>query len=257
MATAKENAMGLYLTGIRDGQPEAAVAAHTGLRYRQHSTGVPDGQEGFVAFFQEFLARNPKREINILRALQDGDKVFVHVHQSLNDGAAEWVTADFFDSDGSGQIIEHWDVIDALKATNASGHTMIDGPTEIIDLDRTDANRSLVKDFMATCLIARQVDRVPDFISADQFTRHNTDATDGLAAFLADFAPESCPLSYQQCFHVVAEGNLVATLSRARWHEQDLCRVDLFRIDAGKLVEHWDLSEPVPPAEELVNSGKF
>ncbi len=249
--------MGLYLTGIRDGQPEAAVAAHTGLRYRQHSTGVPDGQEGFVAFFKDFIARNPKREIDIVRAFQDGDKVFVQAYQSLNDGEAEWVTGDFFDSDGSGQIIEHWDVIGAMAPSNASGHTLIDGPTEVADRDKTDANRALVKEFVKSCLIERQIDRLPDFISAEEYVQHGSEIADGLGAFVEFFKPAACPLSYQECFLVVAEGNFVATLNRARWHDQDLCQVDLYRVDANKIVERWDLSEPVPPAEELVNSGKF
>jgi predicted SnoaL-like aldol condensation-catalyzing enzyme len=31
------------------------------------------------------------------------------VYQSLNDGEAEWVTTDFFDTDENDKIIEHWD----------------------------------------------------------------------------------------------------------------------------------------------------
>ena len=56
---------------------------------------------------------------------------------------------------------------------------------------------------------------------------------------------------------MVGEGNFVATLNRARWQTQDLCQVDLFRLEDGMIVEHWDSSEPVPPREEWVNTGKF
>jgi predicted SnoaL-like aldol condensation-catalyzing enzyme len=56
---------------------------------------------------------------------------------------------------------------------------------------------------------------------------------------------------------MVGEGNFVATLNRARWQTQDLCQVDLFRLEDGMIVEHRDSSEPVPPREEWVNSGKF
>ncbi len=38
---------------------------------------------------------------------------------------------------------------------------------------------------------------------------------------------------------------------------QALAQVDIFRIENGLVVEHWDNSEPVPPEEEWVNSGKF
>lgn len=67
-----ENASGLYLEGIRDGNPREAVAKYTGDRYTQHSTGVPDGADGFVQFFEDFIERNPARDIRIVRAVEDG-----------------------------------------------------------------------------------------------------------------------------------------------------------------------------------------
>ncbi len=52
-----------------------------------------------------------------MRAIEDANFVFVHAHQKLNDGVAEWVTADIFCSDENGRIVEHWDVIDAYPKT--------------------------------------------------------------------------------------------------------------------------------------------
>lgn len=257
MATAKENAIALYMEGIRDGRPREAIHAYTGARYTQHSTGVPDGKDGFIAFFEPFLERNPDRDIRVVRALQDGSKVFVHVHQILNGGESEWITADFFDSDEDGLIIEHWDVIEAGAAPNPSGRTKTDGPTEIVDLDRTEANKALVAEFIQTVLVERQIERVTDFINPDVYIQHNAEVGDGLDAFLEHFAKDDCPLSYQACFLMVGEGNFVATLNRARWEEQDLCQVDIWRIEDGLIVEHWDNSEPVPPQSEWTNSGKF
>ena len=257
MPSAKENAIALYMEGIRDGNAREAVTKYTGERYTQHSTGVADGIEGFVAFFEPFIARNPGRDIRIVRSLQDGPKVFIQAYQNINDGEAEWITTDFFDSDDAGKIVEHWDVIAPVKPTNPSGRTQWDGPTEPVDLDKTNANKALVADFIQSCLIERQVDRIPEFISTKTYLQHNPDVPDGLEHFLALFAPEDCPLSYQECFMMVGEGNFVATLNRARFKDQDLCQVDLFRVEDGKIVEHWDNSEPVPPREEWTNGGKF
>ena len=100
----RENAIGLYMDGIRDGNPREAVARYTGDRYTQHSTGVADGQEGFIAFFEPFIARNPKRDIEIVRGIEDGRYVFVQAFQSLNDGEAQWVTTDLFDTDEEGTL---------------------------------------------------------------------------------------------------------------------------------------------------------
>ena len=257
MITAKQNATNLYMEGIQNGKPREAVTAYIGDRYTQHSTGVADGPEGFIAFFESFLERNPVREFKVVRALQDGPHVFVQVYQNINDGEAEWLTTDFFDSNENGKIVEHWDVIAAIKPANASGHTQIDGPTEIADLDRTAENKALVQDFIATVLVGRQIDRVEEFINPAKYIQHNPDVGDGLAAFLDLFGKDDCPLAYQECFLCVAEGNFVATLNRASRDGQDLCQVDLFRVEDGRIVEHWDNSEPVPPQEEWANSGKF
>jgi len=61
--TAKlDNAIALYMEGIRDGNARQAVETYTGDRYTQHSTGVRDGVEGFVEFFEPFIERNPSRD---------------------------------------------------------------------------------------------------------------------------------------------------------------------------------------------------
>lgn len=59
MSKKIENAKKLYLEGIRDGKVREAVTKYTGNRYTQHGTGVADGIEGFLAFFEPFVVRNP------------------------------------------------------------------------------------------------------------------------------------------------------------------------------------------------------
>ncbi|MEO0342454.1 MAG: nuclear transport factor 2 family protein [Pseudomonadota bacterium] len=257
MTSARENAINLYMHGIRDGHPEDAVAAYTGDRYTQHSTGVADGQEGFIAFFKPFIKRNPIRDIQIVRALQDGPKVFVTAYQSLNNGESEWVTTDFFDSDETGKIIGHWDVIAPFMGANPSGRTQVDGLTKVTDIDKTEANRALVTAFIQTVLIDGKTDDVEAFINPDKYLQHNPEVGDGLDNFIAFWNAPNRPLTYQENFMTVAEGNFVATLNRARHEDQDLCQVDIFRVEDGLIVEHWDNSEPVPPKEEWANSGKF
>ena len=99
------NAKNIYRVGIRDGQPREAMAKYTGQRYTQHSTGVKDGQAGFIEFFEDFIARNPERDIQIVRGFEDGRYVFLHAYQSLNDGATQWVTMDLFDTDAANDLL--------------------------------------------------------------------------------------------------------------------------------------------------------
>ena len=257
MSNRLENAMNLYLEGIRDGNAREAVIKFTGKRYTQHSTGVKDGVEGFVEFFEPFIARNPKRDIQIVRAIEDGQYVFLHVYQSLNDGETEWVTTDFFDTDENGKIIEHWDVISAYAPKTPSGHSSIDGTTEISDVEKTEANKQLVRNLIQDVLVGKNPKNIDNYISSEQYIQHNAEVPDGLEHFKPLALAQDKPLVYQEVVLLIGQGNFVATLCKAAWEGQPFAQVDIFRIEDGKVVEHWDNAEPVPPKEEWANSGKF
>ena len=255
MAAPLESAIALYIEGIAEGRPAEAVAAYTGDRYTQHSTGVKDGREGFIEFFTEFLERTPKREIEVVRGWDDGRYAFVHVHQRLNDGEAEWVTTDFFDTDESGKIVEHWDVISAYTGPGVSGRTQVDGPTEVTDLDRTEANKAVVRAMIENCLMTgATADRIDEFF-ADDYLQHNPEVADGLEPFKAFAHDPDRSLNYDEIVLLVGKGSFVATLCKASWDDRPLAQVDIFRLADDRIVEHWDNSEPVP--EHSVNTGKF
>jgi len=260
MSQKKSNAISLYMEGIRDGNAREAVTKYTGDRYTQHSTGVRDGVEGLVEFFEPFIERNPKRDIQIVRSWEDGQHVFVHAYQSLNDGEWQWVTTDFFDTDENDKIIEHWDVIAAYEDQTPSGHTSTDGPTEITDLNKTEENKALVRNLIKDGLMrGGNPANLPNYISAEQYIQHNKEVPDGLEHFLKLASDPNRPLNYEEIVLLVGQGNFVATLCKANWNDgkinQDYAQVDIFRIENGKVVEHWDNVEPVP--EKDVNSGKF
>lgn len=260
MTSALDNAKALYLTGIRDGKPEEAMAAYTGDRYTQHSSGVQDGQAGFIEFFSDWTQRNPDRDIQIVRGFQDGRYVFLHVAQSLNGGESRWITADILEMDGDDRAIEHWDVIGEWVEETASGHSQVDGPTTPVDLDLTEGNKALVADFIRVVLTEGKAEAITDFVSTERYTQHNpriADGLEGLGAFLESLASEGASMAYRETYRIIGSGDMVAALSRVDLAGTEMAVIDLFRIEEGRIVEHWDVMEPVPPADELVNSGKF
>ncbi|WP_422039340.1 nuclear transport factor 2 family protein [Roseibium sp.] len=253
------HARGLYLEGIRDGRIWEALNAHTGDRYTQHSTGVGDGQQGFADFFGPFLERNPERQIEVVRAIEDGPYVFLHVFQSLNGGECRWVTGDLFDTDENDRVIEHWDVIQAFEPATKSGRSMTDGATEIEDLDKTDANKALVREFCETCLVGGAFERAPEFISGT-YQQHNPHADDGLAGFAAyagELADRGEAMRYWKVHKLIGQGNFVVTLSHVQMGRSHYCVFDIFRLKDGRIDEHWDVTEKILPPEEWNNQGKF
>lgn len=255
-----EHAQGLYLEGIRDGKIWDALNAHTGARYTQHSTGVGDGQQGFADFFGPFLERNPIRDIQVVRAIEDGPNVFLHVYQSLNNGESQWVTGDLFDTDADDKVIEHWDVIQEFATTTVSGRTMVDGPTEIEDLDQTEANKAKIAEFCEAVLVGDDYDRVTEFISTKQYDQHNPQVGDGLegfGTFAAGLAEQGLSMRYWKVHKLIGQGNFVVTLSHVQMGDAHFCVFDIFRLKDGLIVEHWDVMEKILAPELWNNQGKF
>lgn len=249
----------LYLEGIRDGDARRAVEQYTGDRYTQHSTGVRDGVEGFVEFFEAFIERTPKRDISILRTIADGRYVFVHAAQNLNDGETRWVTTDLFHTDGNDRIIEHWDVISPLGGTNPSGRTQVDGVSEITDLDLTEVNKATVATFIDDVLVNGRIDQLASFISTESYIQHNTQVADGiqgLNSFVSALADEGKTMVYEDVFKIVGQGNFVVSYSLVDLAGTKMAVFDVFRLDAGRIVEHWDNFESIPEGPQP-NSGKF
>lgn len=259
--TAKlDNAKALYREGIQEGRAREAVERYTGDRYTQHSTGVRDGVEGFVEFFGPFIERNPVRDIQIVRGIEDGDFVFLHAAQRLNNGESRWVTADMFATDDQDRIVEHWDVIAEMVDATVSGHSQVDGPTEVTDLHLTDANKAVVAGFVDDVLMNGRGELMTGYVSSDTYIQHNpqvADGLDGLGAFMEQMAAAGTPMIYKYVFKILGQGNFVVSYCLAQIGDEDVAVFDIFRLEDGLIVEHWDNMEPLPRGEMLVNRGKF
>jgi predicted SnoaL-like aldol condensation-catalyzing enzyme len=257
MSRKLENAVSLYLHGIRDGHYREAIAEYAGERFTEHSTGVKDGHDGFIEFFEDFMRRNPVRDIRIIRGLEDGRYVFLHAYQSLNNGESEWVTTDFFDTDEHDRIVEHWDVIAAYVPATPTGTSSIDGPTEIVDMERTQDNKLVVRSLISESLIGNDAHCLDRHIAMEQYVEHSAGVSGGVTWLDALVSSGTAAIAYDEIVLLVGQGDLVATLCKTRRAGVPWAQVDIFRLENSVIVEHWDNAEPVPSAAESVNSGKF
>ncbi|MEO1628692.1 MAG: nuclear transport factor 2 family protein, partial [Bacteroidota bacterium] len=225
-------------------------------KYIQHNLGVADGLEGFGAV----MAHAPEGgfKAKVVRAFEDGDYVFLHNEYDFFGPKAAFDIFRFED----GKIVEHWDNLSAITPPNPSGRTQLDGATEITDADKTEANKTLVKNFVTDILLNGQFDKLTDYISTEQYLQHNSgigDGLDGLGAALEYFKENGLVLEYKKLHMVMGEGNFVLAVSEGRFGKGDeVAYYDLFRIADGKIVEHWDVIQNIPPKGEWKNdNGKF
>ena len=234
---------------------EGPVAYINPEKYTQHNLAVGDGLAGFGAVLQALPKGSAK--VQTVRAFEDGDFVVTHTDYNFFGPKAGFDVFRFED----GLIVEHWDNLIEKAPPNPSGHTQFDGPTEIEDLEQTSSNKALVQSFVQTILSDGDMDKIGDFIAGDNYIQHNPGIADGLSGLgqaLEAMAKQGITMVYTNVHRVIGEGNFVLAISEGTFADQPTSFYDLFRVENGKIVEHWDIMETILPKEEWKNqNGKF
>jgi predicted SnoaL-like aldol condensation-catalyzing enzyme len=225
-------------------------------KYIQHNLGAADGLAGFGALLQQLPPNSAK--VNTVRAFQDGDYVFTHTDYNF---FGPKIGFDIFRFE-NGKIVEHWDNLQETPANpNPSGHTMIDGATEIKDLDKKEANKTLVRNFVDDILVNGKMEKLAGYFDGDNYIQHNPNIPDqlsGLGATLEALGKQGVFLKYDKIHKVLGEGNFVLVVSEGHFGKDHSTFYDLFRVENGKIAEHWDVIEPMTPKENWKNNnGKF
>lgn len=250
----KEKAIAL-LNAIETGD-QKAVGYVNAENYTQHNLAVADGLAGFGELLQSLPKGSAK--VSVVRAFEDGEYVFTHTDYNF---FGPKVGFDVFRFE-NGLIVEHWDNLgEKLEKANPSGRTQLDGATEITDLEKTEDNKALVANFVSTIFVNGEFDKLGLFFDGDNYIQHNTaiaDGLSGLGAALEAMANQGIKMEYSTNHIVLGEGNFVLAISEGKFAGTDTSYYDLFRIENGKIVEHWDVMETLLTKEQWKNNnGKF
>ncbi len=170
---------------------------------------------------------------------------------------------------GNGIFAVSWQEKDGATVTNVQDHdrglvhsfaTLPDGtflrmsgtitvtrPADRVLDDRPQRNKALVLEAM-TSLFQRHDASAVERLYAPDYIQHNPGIPQGREALRTLVAGLPGDVFYEPGL-VLAEGDLVAIHGRIRgWAEEPQIVVDLFRVQDGRLAEHWDVLQTEIPA---------
>jgi predicted SnoaL-like aldol condensation-catalyzing enzyme len=233
-----------------------AVDRYFADSFMQHDPNIADGLAGMKSLAAE-VTSSPAADITIYRTLVDGDFVLLHSrYDGVERYGASAIAFDLFRFK-DGKIVEHWGGQEPEAPPNLSGRTQVDGPTEVLDREKTEANRTLVRTYRETVMVSLRFDRIEEFIEGAHYAQHASKIGDGIARLrdrIASVAKEGGQLHLTPR-RFVAEGNFVLVLTEGDLPSGPTALYDLFRVENGKIVEHWDVLTPIPPRDEWKNSN--
>ena len=113
----------------------------------------------------------------------------------------------------------------------------------------SDATRKTVSEAMTAVMVDKNLDAIDDYF-AEPYIQHNQAVPTGLEAFkgLANAVIAGNPAFKYQLVRLFADGNFgIAHGIYEGFGEEPLVAFDVFRVENGKIVEHWDNLSPVAP----------
>ena len=235
------------LEGISTGDVDLATRYISPGRFVQHNPRASDGIDGLKHFISS--SSREDLQLSVVRAFEDGPYVLTQ-GKGLRSGQSVFFDVFRFED---GLIVEHW-AFSAMDAPpNQSGHSQFDGPTQATDLEITEQNKAFVRDYYETFHVSGNHDQSDRYFRAEVMIRHEPGVRDGVSQFLRDVQELMQHRTIDEVKILLGRGDFVFIAAKGTHEGRPCVYIDLYRVEDGKIVEHWGFPEQVPAPEECRN----
>jgi predicted SnoaL-like aldol condensation-catalyzing enzyme len=126
-------------------------------------------------------------------------------------------------------------------------------------LEQLEANKKTVAAFEEAALNQKDFDAASKYLGP-HYTQHNPNAADGpegLKGYIT-FLRDKFPNSHSESKHIFADGDYVIVHDHAVREPgtRGFAIVNIYKLENGKVVEHWDVIQPIPE-KAANNNGMF
>lgn len=118
----------------------------------------------------------------------------------------------------------------------------------------TKKNRKIIEDFADIFYRQKDVEKAFRKYVAEDYIQHNPNILDGRQEAITALKPKfSNPEAIFDIKRIIVDDNLAVIHVHGRMNKSQLggAVADIYRLENGKIVEHWDVLQPVP--EKAVN----
>lgn len=125
--------------------------------------------------------------------------------------------------------------------------------------DDTLTNEEIATHFFQSIVNEKNFDSAANYLG-DWYIEHDPQGHDGASGLreYIDFLQNNFPASHVEIKRTFAAGEYVIFHVHSRMHPEDRGQaiVDIFRLENGKVVEHWDVTQDIPEMSQNGN-GMF
>jgi predicted SnoaL-like aldol condensation-catalyzing enzyme len=181
----------------------------------------------------------------VRRVLVDGEYVVNHSIVTES-GKPRAVRFDLFRTSAD-DIVEQWHDQEPWQITTANGHTQLDGVTRIDPSADTEQTRQIATAAVQKILVEGDASVLDQHLAGENYVQHNPrfdNGVSGLVQALTTLAEQGITMKYDGIRQVVSDGDFAYIRSEGTFAGDPYVFHDLFRVAAGRCVEHWDVMVP-------------